>query len=129
MTDQVWTWWVGHDDERFHTECATRDEAVQIARTEGGGYIVEATQCKDVRLSGYFDADYFLDTANETACDIGDPDGDPMFDLLSEQEADLQIMVRAAIDAWQDKHGLKFRAFRFDGQRNLEFIPDEEENP
>lgn len=42
-TQENWSWWVGRDDERFTTECESRDEAVYIAREEyEGAWIIEA---------------------------------------------------------------------------------------
>ena len=125
MADENWKWFVGSDEEAFHTECATKDEAIKVALDYGGAYIIEAIPCGELRLSSYFDADYFLDTANDDAYDLANPDGDPLFDATKEQEADLQAMVRDAIDAWQSKHGLKFKGWSFKAQRNLAFITTE----
>ena len=127
MTNQEkWTWWVGHDDERYHTECATREEAVYIATEEQeGGYIVEATKPANIKISGYFDGEYFLEGVEEHAFeDHGDPEGDVLiFEIAPEQQQDLQAMVRAALDAWQEKHGLTFHGFQFSDSRNHEYIP------
>ena len=128
MSDETdeWTWWVGHDDERYHTSCATREEAVRIAQDQGGGYIAEAQKPASIKLSGYFDADDFLERAEECAGDDhGDPDSEiPIFEANGEMQEDLQTMVRAAIDAWQEKHGLVFRGFQFSAVRNEEYVPE-----
>lgn len=120
-----WSWWVGYDEERYHTECATRDEAVRIASEEQyGGYIVEARK-PDLKISRFFDGESFAEDAEEEACEEhGDPEtGDPVFDLTPDQIKDLQATVRAAIDAWQEKHCLTFTGFMFSETRNHEHIP------
>lgn len=126
MANENWKWWVGHDDERYHTECDTREEAVYIASEEQeGGYIVEATKPENIAVSRYFGATDFMEAANERAYeDFGDHEGDgEVLSSTSEQDADLQTMVRATIDTWQQKHGLIFRAFQFSACRNGEYIP------
>ncbi len=126
MTDQEWKWWVGHDGKHYHTECATREEAVHIASHEqDGGYIVEATKVSNITVSRYFDAtDFIEDTIERAHCDFGDHEGDgEVFSRTSEQDADLQAMVRAAVDAWQQKHDLIFKPFQFARWRNEEYIP------
>ena len=133
MSDETdeWTWWVGHDDERYHTSCATREEAVQIAQDQGGGYIVEAQPPASIKLSGYFCAEQFLESAEEDAMEShGDPESDmPIFDTIgADLEKDLQAIVRAAIDAWQEKHSLVFRGWAFSAIRNGEYIPDHDQN-
>jgi hypothetical protein len=125
MTEQNWKWWVGSDEERFHTECDTREEAVQIAISDydDGAWIIEAVKAENIKLSEYFDTDVFLENAEDSAADIGDPEGyDPIFDVTPEQGNDLEVVVRAAIDAWQEKHALKFVPWAFSAQRNLEYI-------
>lgn len=122
-----WSWWVSRDDERYHTECETRAKAVQIAQDHGGGYIVEAQKPSSIKLSGYFCVEEFLEGAEEDAMtNHGDPESDmPVFGAVgADQEKDLQAMVRAAIDAWQEKHGLVFRGWAFSATRNFEYIPE-----
>jgi hypothetical protein len=125
-----WSWWVGHDDERYHTECDSREEAVRIAKEEhDGGYIVEAMK-PNIALSGYFDADIFMETADENAWEEhGDPDGDTtIFDVSPDLRNDLQDMVLATIDAWQKKHNLTFTGWQFSASRNEEWIPGPSED-
>jgi hypothetical protein len=124
--NQHWSWWVGHDDERFHTECDSREEAVRIAKEEhDGGYIVEAMKPGNIALSSYFDADMFVENADENAWENhGDPEGgDTVFDVPPDLRNDLQDMVRATIDAWQKKHNLTFTGWQFSASRNHEYIP------
>ncbi|KZZ28246.1 hypothetical protein A3753_26945 [Sulfitobacter sp. HI0082] len=121
-----WNWWVGHDDERYHTECVTREEAVRVATEEyDGGYIVEAMKPANIKISRYFDVHSFTEAAEQSAFDDhGDPEGDiPIFDITAEHARDLQDMVRATLDAWQEKHGLTFTGFMFQASRNHEYIP------
>lgn len=130
MTEQSeWKWWVGHDEERYHTECDTRDEAVRIASEEqDGGYIIEATQNGNIAVSQYFDGDYFLEHAEDRGfADFGDPEGDScIFPTTPDQIKDLEKMVRSTIDAWQKKHGLTFNGWRFAASRNQEYIPEKD---
>ena len=124
--NENWKWWVGHCDERYHTECDDRDEAVYIASEEQeGGWIVEALKPSNIQISKYFDGHMFAEEAEERAYDDhGDPEGDvEIFPIKPDQRNDLQEMVRAAIDAWQDKHGLTFTGFQFSASRNSEYIP------
>lgn len=130
MTDETgWMWWVGKEEDRFHTACNSRDEAVYIATEEQeGGWIVEAKQPTNIQLSTYFIADDFLDAANEMACDLCDPEGDTgVFDPREEPKRGLETAVRAAIDAWQAQHNLVFTVWTFSAQRNLQYIPPKEE--
>lgn len=124
-----WSWWVGSCEERYHTECDSREEAVRIAKEDyDGAYIAEACKPSNIALSGYFDASQFLESADESAYDDhGDPEGDtPLFDTTHEQDTDLEQMVRAAINAWQEKHGLIFTGWQFSASRNQEYIPGAE---
>lgn len=128
MDDLKWSWWVGSDEESYHTECATRDEAVQIARDDyDGAWITEAAKPANIALSQYFISERFLDDADEQAYDYhGNYDsGEPVFDLTAEQCADLEAAVKAALDAFQAAHGLVFTGYRFMAQRHTEFIPAE----
>lgn len=121
-----WSWWVGHDDERYTTECGSRDEAVQVAKNEyDGGYICEAKKPSNIKISRYFDGHMFAENAEDSASeDHGDPEGgDEIFKITPDQRKDMQIMVRAAMDAWQEKHGLTFTGFQFSASRNHEHIP------
>ncbi|TNE55193.1 MAG: hypothetical protein EP341_05430 [Sphingomonadales bacterium] len=127
--NEEWSWWVGSDEERYTTECGSKEEAVRIAKEEyEGAYIVEAIKPGNIPLSGYFDAHMFMERADENAWDDhGDPEGDmPVFDAPPDLRNDLQDMVRATIDAWQLKHGIKFTSFAFAASRNHEYIPADE---
>ncbi|MBN2759497.1 MAG: hypothetical protein JXQ79_03270 [Rhodobacteraceae bacterium] len=132
MTSETenWSWWVGRDEERYTTECATKEEAVYIAREKyEGAYICEAQKLANIKLSGYFDADFFVENAEDNAYDDhGDHESDDViFDVTPDQRRDLDAMVRAAIDAWQEKHGLKFTGFLFSASRNHEYIDGPED--
>lgn len=118
-----WKWWFGTNNEHYSTECADREEAVYIATHEyDGGYIIEARQ-DPLILSRWFDAVDFLERAEELACeDYSNDDGDALFDATADQRKDLEVMVRAAIDAWQAKHELVFMPYRFTDTRNGEYI-------
>lgn len=124
---EVWTWWVGSDKERYTTECATREEAVKIARDEyEGGWITEARPPQELTLASYFDAELFLERAEDCAQDdCGDPEGDALiFDVTTAQVEHLNTIVQNAITKWQKWHELTFRGWQFAAMRNTEFIPD-----
>ena len=129
--DEEWVWWVGRDDERYTTQCDSREEAVQIAQEEyEGAHIVEAQKPASLKLSQQFDVDWFLEYAEDRVWDeYADPDGgDPVFDMSKEQKADLLEKVRGAIDGWQSLQKLTFQGFRFSAQRNEEYIPPLEDD-
>lgn len=134
MTEE-WKWWVGSDDERFTTECNTREEAVQIARDEyEGAYIIEATRPSNIKLSSYFSVVRFIEDAEDRAYDDhADEDGnDYVFNFPPGKSVeiinDLESVVQAAIDDWQERNGLTFTGFKFTQVRNQEYIPPVEES-
>ena len=121
MSDNNWKWYSGSNDEVFYNgPFDTRERAV--AELDGyGGFVIEARK-DDLQLSSHFHIGVLLDAAEDDVVDLSDEDGSPIFDVSSDQEADLQARVRATIDAWQDAHGLKFVPWRFTEQRNLERV-------
>lgn len=121
MTYQEWKWYAGSNEEEFqHGPFDTREQA--IAELDGyGGYIVLARKVP-LRLSDYFRADGFLENAEDAAYDLANEGGDPVFDVSAYQQENLQICVRAAIDAWQYAHSLTFIPWAFNGTKNLERI-------
>lgn len=124
MTEhQEWKWYSGSNEEEFSGgPFDTRHQA--IAELDGyGGYIVLARKVP-LRLSGYFDVDAFLESAEEAAYDLCNENGDPVFDVSKEQSEDLQARIRAAIEAWQYAHSLTFVPWAFTGTKNLERIPE-----
>lgn len=126
MSNDQWKWWVGHDGERYHTACETREEAAYIASEEQeGGWIVEAKQASSIELSGYFDADNFLEQAEERAYDDhGDPEGgSALFEVEAKHKSSLQAQIRKTIDEWQAASRLTFKGWMFTASRHEEFIP------
>ena len=123
--DEGWTWWVGHDDERYTTQCDSRDEAVQIAQEEfEGAYIVEAKKPANIDLAQQFFVDRFLDEAEDRVYDDhADPYGGAVFNMTKDQRTDLSEKICAAISDWQSLHDLTFQGFKFSAQRNEEYIP------
>jgi hypothetical protein len=119
-----WQWWAGYSEDRYSEHCADRAEAVEwIANNcEDGGWITQALPPRALRLSNYIDADHILDVAEDTTYDESDPDGDGNFHVTKEQHADLTARVRAAIDAWQDHHGLAIHGRAFRGMRDTEYV-------
>ena len=126
-----WKWWVGHDDEHYHTKCDTREEAVRIATEEqDGGYIVEAKKPANINISSYFDGQLFAEHAEERAQDDhGDLDGGAeIFPVTNEQLEELQSLVRSTIDAWQNEQGLVFTGWQFSECRNQEYVPEPQDD-
>ena len=128
--DEGWTWWVGYDDERYTTQCDSRDEAVRIAQNEfDGAHIVEAKKPANLDLSLQFYVDRFLEDVEAMVYeDHAEPGGGPVFDMTKDQKADLSEKIIAAISEWQSSHDLTFQGFKFSAQRNEEFIPPLDED-
>lgn len=120
MTEN-WKWYAGWNDEEFHSgPFDTREEAIK--ELDGlRGFIIEARKTP-IKLSSYFDAEYFLEVTEEDAADLSNPDGDLIFDVSKAQMVGLQDLVRAAIDQWQEVNNLVFESWAFNESRNLEQI-------
>jgi hypothetical protein len=116
-----WKWYSGPNDEAYtNGPFDTREQAV--AELDGlGGYVIMARKVP-LKLSDSFDADVFLESAEDSASDLANEDGDPLFDITSYQQADLEARVRAAIDAWQYAHNLTFVPWAFTETRHGERI-------
>ncbi len=126
MTDNNWKWYAGSNDEYYSVgPCDTRQEAIDEGRGnfghESGFYIIEAEKV-NLTLADYIGADVVLEEAEERACDLGDEDGTPIFDVTEDQEKDLISHLRNACDAWQTKHNLIFVPWHFTNSSNAEFI-------
>lgn len=121
MNEQEWKWYAGPDGETFTVgPLNTREQA--IAELDGeGGYVILARKVP-IRLAQYFDASEFLESAEERAYELANEYGDPLFEVGSDEQADLEVRVRAAIDAWQYAHGLKFMPWSFSETKKLEKI-------
>lgn len=120
MTEN-WKWYAGWNDEEFHSgPFDTREEAIK-ALDGLRGFIIEARKIP-IKLSSYFDAEYFLEVTEEDACDLSNPDGDQIFNVPKEALVGLQVWVRAAIDQWQEVNNLVFESWAFNESRNLERI-------
>lgn len=122
-----WGWWSSRDEENYIGPFKTREAAV--ADLDGDwGFICEA-RTNPVPLSKWIDVDAMLDMANEALADEGmsDPDGDPVFDISTEQLADLRRRIKQACDEWQAINGLVFLPWAFSEMRNKARIsPDDE---
>lgn len=126
LTEPDWKWYVGYHEEEYSSgPYETRAEAVQIAKEEyEGGWIIEAYK-RPESLARYFNANNFLEHAEEAAYDLANESGDPIFDPTGPQIDDLETRVRATIEKWQADHKLEFIPWTFTGQRNLERIDGE----
>lgn len=125
MTDKDWKWYSGSNDEEFHNgPFDAREDAVD-ALDGYGGYVIEAVKY-DLRLSDLFQVSSFLEQAEDSVDDLYNEDYSLIFDTSEDQARDLQLLVRAAIDTWQDAHGLKFVPWVFKQSRNLQRIDADE---
>lgn len=120
MSEPHWFWWSSTDEEHFDGPFKTRDAA--IANLDGDlGWVCEAHQ-SPLRLALYVDVETLLENAEDTASDLSNEDGDPIFDPSPEQTADLQARIKRACDEWQDAHGIQFIPWSFTDIRNKESI-------
>lgn len=118
-----WSWWAGSSEEYYHTNCATREEA--IAALEGeGGWICEAQQ-KPLRVADLLLLDDLLVDADEDI-ERGEDDDDVILRATPAQEEDLRARIKVACDEWQAAHGLVFKTRMFTSQRKTEFISENE---
>ena len=124
MTQPDWKWYAGSNEEGFHSDpFDTREEAID-ALDGNRGFILEAHR-RPLALSSYFDATRFLEDAEESAYELANPDGEPLFEATNTQIEDLEERVRKAIDQWQESHNMVFISWYFSQSRNLEFINGE----
>ncbi|WGG58142.1 MULTISPECIES: hypothetical protein [Brucella/Ochrobactrum group] len=130
MTEKNWKWYSGDNNESFlFGPFDSREEAIAEARAQNGDnigvYVTEAYK-EPLKLSAYMSADTIetiLENAESTVAEFGDEYGEyTTFDVSDEQAGDLRAILREAIDAWQEKHGLKFTTWCFTDSRNEEYI-------
>jgi len=133
MTEKNWKWYSGDNNESYSFgPFDTREEAIEEVRGQYGDdvdvYVTEAYK-EPLKLSSYISRDFvetLLEHAEECVADLGDEYGEHLtFDVSGEQQKDLRAMLKATVNAWQEKHGLKFTTWRFTDTRNEEFIAPE----
>lgn len=122
-----WMWWAGRSDDIYTIgPLPTRDDVIAegYANFDDGFHIVEATKAESIPLSHFFDADCWLENAEDSAFDdFGSHEHDaPVFDLSTGQKVVFQDAVRAAMDKFQADEKLTFTGFLFISQRNEEYI-------
>jgi len=100
-------WWITKDEESYSGgPLDTREEAL-LAAMEADAHGIAYLTRKPVRVSDLFDAESFIEVAEEVnADDWHDENGDPVLDFTEDEVADLQAAVCAAIDDWQVRHQL-----------------------
>ena len=128
---EVWKWWASRDGETYYVgPCDSRDHVISDARESGFAedgedfHICEAKQ-DPIDFSVYFDADGFLEGADEGAMDdYGGENGPDTFsdDISKEQMHDLEQCVRLTISRWQKRHSIAPKPWVFTSQRNEETI-------
>ncbi|WAP67203.1 MazG-like family protein [Jiella pelagia] len=138
-----WRWYhaPSEDGEAFFGECATREEAIAVARgdlhwldaeDDGTGrwvasfHIVEAAR-EPLRLSRYVVVDSILEQAEERSSEdeerVGECDAEAAFFAATpQQEADLAARIEQVCDAWQAEHGIFYRPYVFSHTRNGETV-------
>lgn len=124
MTNKIWKWYSGSNEEEFHHgPFETREEAVEAL--EGcRGFVIEAKK-QQLQLSEHFNARDFIDLAEDNVYDLSNENGDIIFDISNTDATVLQTVVRKAIDQWQRKRNLVFQPWVFSQSRNLESIDGE----
>ena len=125
-------WYFSTDGgENYQCKSLTKEEAIKRGRDYDPESSFIVAHCHDhvLRLSWFFIVDDWVDWVNDgPADDYMGKDGDPVFDFPQDAANDLEKMVRASIDAWQEKHGMRFTSHYFGGCWDEEIIaPDDEE--
>lgn len=109
-----WSWWVGSNDESFHTECATRDEALAKAQKDGGAWVCHAKPGGYLKMSDHIDMDGLIEDMGQSMVEnFGNEDGDPILELSDGQMKDLHEALKVAMDIWQQKNGVVCKAWQF----------------
>ncbi len=118
-------WWVSQDEERWPSNAATREAAIELGRVEYDGeefLIVEAeigTLDFSIHPSDYWE---MIDRANEEKLD---PDGDSgIGDRVSKEAAeDLKAALNETIANWIVRNNIDTKAWAFDYMGTVETIP------
>lgn len=147
-----WAWWASDGGEVYRVgPYASRKEVIKQAIAEELGWhevpqepsaegaaltppvlrlsfqICEAEN-PPLRLSDWLpDADYLLDHAEDQVADsdrvASECDEPPYFEgITPAQRADLEQSIKAAVNQWQERHGLVFTVRTFADMRNEETV-------
>lgn len=108
-TDPTDTWEVG--------PCQTAEEAEAEIRDfldpgEPGKATIALCTTDAVRVSDYVD-EALVDWLSDSIWDDHAHDDEPVFEATSEQTDDLIRVLKAAVDDWQERHGLVVAGCRF----------------
>ncbi|MDR3485408.1 MAG: hypothetical protein P4M05_10945 [Bradyrhizobium sp.] len=120
-----WKWWVSLDGgDVYHNACATREEALEIARGYGTNAIYGTTaiiaECKQQDFRTDIDGDRILEWLQESNEElIGEGE---YIDCSAEQLKDLEDSVEATIRAWVERHKINNTAWMFGDVRNKEIV-------
>lgn len=116
LTAKLNAWYSSNDEEVWHGgPYASEEEAEAGAKSEEHRLIAKATKGY-IRLSEHFHvANFLMETEEHRLCDMASEDGDPILDFTTEQQADLQVRIRTAIDEWQVAHQLTITPWVFSG--------------
>jgi len=119
-----WYYGIGKEPETYHGKCSSLGEAVAQALSEDGkehGFtVVEAD--RSVASDNIFDADSVLEQYEEHNELCWGEDG-PEIEATSQQRADLEQMLAAALSAWFEKHGNRPTPWAFGTMRNQKYYP------
>lgn len=134
-----WQWWGGTNEEVCtYGPHATKEAVIAEAMSERTGefqaedgswkigvYVCEARK-DPLRLADWIDdAEFILDHAEDSVGDsdrASEYDDPPFFDCTKDQQADLELRIKAACDDWQTAHGLVFKTWTFSASRSHEYV-------
>ena len=112
-----WRWWVGHDEEVYHTDFDTREEAVAYAQQCDYAYIAE---CQQQDFSLDIDADEILDGLANAQYDlIGEGE---FIETTTEQRKDLGERLTRVMYEWAYENNISLTAWSFGAVRNRALV-------
>ena len=116
-------WWFGSTDQCFTDHFENREDAVDYARENGGGYIVQARQ-QDFSMKP--DAEDLFERLMDRNEERSNEDGD-FVTANPAQTKELEELLEATILHWAHKNGISLRAWSFDDDMTTpEYIEGEE---
>lgn len=137
LPEGQWGWWAGRDEECFTVgPCETREDAICEATSECLGEtndsgewklnfcVIEAKQ-DPLAFGDWIDFDKMIERAEESLFDsdrVGEEDDSTVFDISTENQADLEVRLKRVCIEWQLANNLHFKTSLFSHQRNKEFV-------
>jgi hypothetical protein len=121
-------WFASYNEENYQigpcdTEDDARSEAQDAADDDDTPYAVALCTPNHIDLSKWFDADRWLNDLIDVMDDDNganeDGDNHPLEEITAALTADLQASIRSAIWHWQNRKGLKLKAYWFKDCRTV----------